>query len=156
MRFLCREDDQEIYREVRQLDVHDHELVTETYLKQLHLHKELGKPLPPWQTLGFFYEPNRIYWLVDDVGLIFAVFDTEHSANVHITFWDRRLRGREGLCRGLARMVLDRPGMCYLHTAIPEGSRATLAFAKRIGFEPILKDEAGIIHLVLGPQGVSP
>lgn len=152
MRFLCREDSQEIYREVRQLDTNDHILVTEVYLRQLQLFKDLGRPLPPWQTLGLLYEPNRIYWVVDDVGLIFAIFDTDHSANVHITFWDRRLRGREGLCRALAQLVLDRPGMCYLHTAIPKTSRATLAFAKRVGFEQVMEDEEGVVRLVIGPQ----
>lgn len=152
MRFLCREDGQEIYRDVVLLDTSDQVKVTEVFLRQLLLHKELGKPLPPWQTLGLFYEANRLYWLVDDVGLIFAIFDSDHSAGVHITFWDRRLRGREYLCRSLAELVLERPGMCYLHTSIPETSRATLAFAKRIGFEPVMTGEDGMVRLVIGPQ----
>lgn len=87
-----------------------------------------------FQSIDNLYDPNKVYFLVDDVGIIAAVPDGLGAAHVHITFWDRRLRGREALCRGVARWLLQNLNLTVLWTVIPQASRTTLAFARRLGF----------------------
>lgn len=88
-----------------------------------------------FQSIDNLYDPEKLYFLVDDVGIIAAVPDGLGAAHVHITFWDKRLRGRETLCKGVARWLLENMNLMVLWTAIPYASRATLAFAKRLGFK---------------------
>lgn len=76
------------------------------------------------------------FWLVDDVGLLCFDPFRQGEAHVHITFWDRRLRGREGLCRELAKSLMLRHNVTMLLTVIPLGSRTVSAFARRVGFVP--------------------
>lgn len=79
--------------------------------------------------------PDVIYYLVDDVGMVAIYPDSIHaSAHAHITFWDKRLRGRETLCREIAREVMKTWRLEFIWTVIPFDARATLAFAKRMGF----------------------
>ncbi len=78
-------------------------------------------------------------YLVDTVGaVIVLVQDPAVTAHVHITFWDKILVGREELCRELSRRVLREKNLSYLHTSIPIGARATMAFARRVGFKPVM------------------
>lgn len=82
-------------------------------------------------------DPSNKFFQVDDVGMI-AVMPTrlwDSLLHVHVTFWDRRLRGREGLCRSLAVWVSRFTGK-QLFTQIPEDRRILIEFAKRSGFEP--------------------
>lgn len=72
---------------------------------------------------------------VDDVGLVaVGPMRTDFMADVHITFWDKRLRGREDLCRRVAEWVIAGFGLQSVFTAIPVSAKATIAFAKRVGF----------------------
>lgn len=88
------------------------------------------------QTLEDLAIRCRDFWLVEGVGLLCFSMLTSNTAHVHITFWDRRLRGREGLCKALAGYIMDREGVETILTAIPPDSRTVLAFAKRVGFKP--------------------
>jgi hypothetical protein len=83
-------------------------------------------------------EHNWRLYQVDDVGLM-GVGPTLYRGmpDVHITFWDKRLRGREGLCRAVAYMVMGELEVPGLYTPIPATARATLAFAKRVGFRVV-------------------
>lgn len=143
-------------RSIREIDKTDHEAILWSFSKILDLHRELKAPEPPLETVALYRQPERITWLVDDVGLIFAVFDKPGRASVHIVFWDRRLRGREILCRGLADWVIHKFGLNYLCTSIPVTSGPTLGFAERIGFERVMQDDQGMVHLVYTTEVVSP
>lgn len=91
-----------------------------------------------WSSIDELYDDKKVFFLVDDVGIICVApnrVEIMPNAHVHITFWDGRLRGREGLCRGLAREVLNAYSLSYLWTAIPDSSKMILAFAKRVGFK---------------------
>ena len=86
----------------------------------------------PFATL---LDPNNKFFQVDEVGMI-AVMPLpkwEKLLHVHVTFWDGRLRGREGLCRSLSILV-TRMTDKFLFTQIPEDRAALLAFAKRVGY----------------------
>lgn len=88
-----------------------------------------------YRDLFSLLEPNVALLEVDDVGVIVVRYHPkEECADVHITFWDRRLRGRESLCRAVADYLMDFLKVRGLFTAIPGDSRATLAFARRVGF----------------------
>jgi hypothetical protein len=156
LNFKVREKGTELERSIREIDKSDHETILWTFSQILSLHRSMGKPEPPLSTVELFRQPERVSWLVDDVGLIFAVFDRPGRASVHIVFWDRRLRGREILCRGLADWMIHKWDLNYLCTSIPATSRATLAFAEKIGFEEVTRDLNGMVHLVYTTEVVSP
>lgn len=73
------------------------------------------------------------FYTVDDVGLLCFDPFAPGKAHVHITFWDKRLRGREGLCRTALLEVMNRSNVDTVLTAIPLGLRVVRAFAKRVG-----------------------
>lgn len=82
-----------------------------------------------------FMDSRNRFFLIDDVGVAAVLLEKSLPlAHVHITFWDRRLRGREELCKRLCDYVMFYMELDQLHTAIPQDSTAVLAFAKRIGF----------------------
>lgn len=91
-------------------------------------------------TRAFLDDRNR-FFLIDNVGIAAAIpqrwFETAH---VHITFWDRKLRGREELCRRLVEYVIETMELDHAITVIPRKSEAVLAFAKRIGFKDKSED----------------
>lgn len=71
-------------------------------------------------------------WCIDDVGAVFVIPDSYGSAEVHIAFWDGRLRGREVICKRLADAFLMRYHTLYAR--IPKEGKTVIAFAKRLGF----------------------
>ena len=155
MAFDTCEGGEDLTRTIREIDKDDHETILWSFSRVLDLHRDTKKPLPTLATVEVYRQPERTTWLVDDVGLIIAVRDKPHRAQVHIVFWDRRLRGREVLCRGVADYAIHRWHLAYICTTIPETSRATLEFAKRVGFEEVLR-ENGEVHLVYTTEVVSP
>lgn len=85
--------------------------------------------------IAHIYSPGARLFLVDDVGLMLkGCFQSGGLYDVHIGFWDLVLRGRELMCRAMARRVAEDAGARGVWTAIPIEARATLAFAKRVGF----------------------
>jgi hypothetical protein len=142
-------------RTIREVDKADHESILWSFSQILDLHRRLQKPEPPLETVALYRQPERITWLVDDVGMIFAVFDKPGRASVHIVFWDQRLKGREVLCRGLADWLIHKFRLNYICTSIPVTSRPTLRFARDIGFEEAVTWE-GMVHLVYTTEVVSP
>lgn len=156
MQFKVEEEGTEFEREVRELDKRDHEGILWSFSKILDLHREMGKPEPPLSTVELYRQEGRITWLVDFVGMMFAVLDRPNRASVHIVFWDRKLRGREVLCRGMADYIIHRWHLDYICTSIPLTSAPTLAFALRIGFEEVMTEEDGMVHLVYTTEVVSP
>lgn len=95
------------------------------------------------------YEPGVRVLLVDSVGVIIqGPFRVRGMPDVHVCFWDKILFGREKLCRSIAQRLADQADAPGVFTAIPESSRAILAFAKRVGFDVVDTCE-GIVNLVL-------
>jgi hypothetical protein len=79
---------------------------------------------------------------VDDVGLIMLdKLENGLYARVHITFWDRRLRGRERLCRRVADYWIDKYDLVGVYTTIPHDAAMVKEFCKRVGFQEIETDE---------------
>ena len=76
------------------------------------------------------------FYLVDDVGLLCFDPFQPGKAHVHVTFWDRRLRGREELCRQMCLMLMEWSNVQLVLTAIPLDARVVRAFAIRVGFKP--------------------
>ena len=79
----------------------------------------------------------RLYWLlVDTVGILAANFspDVDLGLDVHVTFWDSILRGREALCRRALRQAADHFGASRAFTALVPSNRTGIAFAQRCGF----------------------
>lgn len=92
--------------------------------------------------LSILFDDQTDVYLVDHVGAILVckqpVLFKPGAAHVHVTFWDKILRGREELCRQLANLVIEQERFWYLWTAIPENAGAIRFFARRVGFKPLL------------------
>lgn len=90
--------------------------------------------LPKDNPFTVLLDNKNKFFQVDNVGLI-AVLHMEgyQLLHVHVTFWDGRLRGREGLCRALSIFVENMTEK-FLFTQIPAEYRALIAFAKRVGY----------------------
>lgn len=88
------------------------------------------------QTLEDLLTNARDFLLVEGVGLLCFRILSPTIGHAHITFWDKRLRGREGLCQRALEMCMESRGVSCAFTAIPPEARTVLAFAKRVGFRP--------------------
>jgi hypothetical protein len=107
-------------------------------------------------TLEKFLGPKSVIWTVDDVGVLILLL--EAVPHVHAFFWDRRLRGREKLCRLAIQCLMRQFGLAEIWTSIPEGRAMVLNFASRIGFIPQtlhdnhiwMRTNAGDLHLAAG------
>lgn len=85
--------------------------------------------------LGVFLAPSTEILEVDDVGALVAVdIVPGRSAHAHMTFWDRRLCGREPLVRTAAELVMQAYDLAFVWTAIPVSNKQVLSFAERVGF----------------------
>jgi hypothetical protein len=89
--------------------------------------------LPSEAPLAPITDLNNFLCLIDDVGIILAAPFDKETAHIHMTFWDRRLRGRETLCSRVASYICRVTGLSLM-TAIPTSHRAVLEFVKRAGF----------------------
>ena len=79
---------------------------------------------------------NGLIWEVDSVGLIYITDIKPHSALAHFSFWDRRLKGREDLIRGMLRYGFETFGFHRIEAkvglyAAPWVSRAI----EKVGFK---------------------
>lgn len=137
--FLCKEKDGEVRRQVRLMD-----MSVPAILDTIEKMSKVRNFLPKENPVAPFIQSGNVFFEVDDVGMI-ALIPTEGLVHCHITFWDRRLRGREELCRTIAQWAHAMMGK-ILATGIPETSPAVLSFAKRIGFKE-MKREHGIVVL---------
>jgi hypothetical protein len=140
--FTCDEPKGQVIREVRALAATDIPFV---YAQMASSFAERGKACLPWEdALKEFMRLDKLYWVVDDVGLIIA----NQAGDVHVFFWDKRLRGREGMCRALVLIICEFYDRDFVWTKIPITERAVIAFAKRIGFQEKQSASAGLVTLV--------
>ena len=99
---------------------------------------------------------NALYQ-IDDAGIVFFKPRPPFTAEVHITFWDGRLRGREEICREIGRDFLIQRGIREgrFVTAVPHDRKAVIAFARRIGFKVSLSQDERVTVLVLDLPSIS-
>jgi hypothetical protein len=129
--FACDEPGGQVIRYVRPLEAMDIKFV---YNKITESFGERSKVGLPWhEALNEFMRLDKLYWVVDDVGLIIA----NKAGDVHVFFWDKRLRGRELMCRAMARIVCEIFELPAVWTEIPRSERAVLAFSRRVGFREV-------------------
>lgn len=140
--FTCNEPDGVRIRYVKPLAQRD---IPRVYKHLSDTIAARGRKLPADLALREFERLDKLYWTVDDVGLLIA----NQAGDTHIFFWDKRLRGREGLCKAMAQVAMEIFGRDSVWTSIPETERAVIAFAKRVGFVQE-KSEDGLVTLRLG------
>jgi hypothetical protein len=147
VKYICVEKDEEIERTVTPMSLDPAE-VLRVYDKLKGVpNLFVASGVCSAKTLEQLYDPAYHFWLVDDVGIICIAPVASGKGHAHITFWDGRLRGREGLAREFAKAAMAEHGLHTLITAIPLDSRATLAFAKRVGFRTAMKyNEFELLH----------
>lgn len=92
-------------------------------------------PLTSKEPLQHLYNENAMWMLVDTVGLVGIDMRTVLMPNIHVVFWDKRLRGREPIGRAICDWVLEFFSAPVITTQMPASSKATLAWTKRVGFE---------------------
>lgn len=82
------------------------------------------------------FSPNGLAWIVDDVGII-RITDIEagNKAQVHITFWDGRLKGREPILRYLLAHAMDLFELDHVYAIVPVANRSLLFATERFGFK---------------------
>lgn len=143
LEFACDERRGYVVRHVLEVEATP---MAEMYLR-LHLD---DMPSSPMKDISHIYSYGARLFLVDDVGMMLkGTIDFGGLVDVHIGFWDRVLRGREQMCRYMAELVAHDAGIRGVWTAMPPSARATLAFAKRIGFtEASHNDSAVVLTLI--------
>lgn len=126
----CVEKGREVVREIRQLDkLPEHALYIYDKIRVCRLQTGWETPLTLETLLGV----DTVVWQVDNVGVICLYFG--EVPHVHVFFWDRRLRGRETLCRQHAAKIMREWNFIELWTVIPQEASVIAAFAYRIGFK---------------------
>lgn len=102
-------------------------------------------------TYSAFLDDGNVVYLVDNVGTVFLKPRSGFIAEVHITFWDGRLRGREAICLEIGRDFLKQRGLREgrFVTAIPADRAAVIAFAKRVGFKIAVEGMIDVLVLDL-------
>lgn len=138
--FTCNEPEGTKIRYVRPLAPND---IPRVYAQMRASLNSRGRELPADIALHEFNRVDKLYWTVDDVGLLIATL----AGDVHIFFWDKRLRGREQLCRNMACVFMSIIQKDEVWTKIPEKERAVIAFAKRVGFKETENVE-GLVTLI--------
>lgn len=92
--------------------------------------------------------PEVVGFLVDKIGLLLMIRHSGYG-DVHITFWDRTLEGREALCNEMAQFVMASAGLQFLLTRIPQSRTRLLAFARAVGFVPVEFTESKVVMALM-------
>jgi hypothetical protein len=135
---LCLEKGGAIWRRISFLPLSPAKIMETVDLMQLVPNFLTGIDNP----YAIFLDPENTFFQIDDVGLITVMPIAEHL-HCHITFWDGRLRGREGLCRKLSTFVTGVTKK-ELITAVPKDRRVLLAFGRRAGFTETFHNEESV------------
>lgn len=127
---LCKEKDGAVWRGVRLVQPSID--WANSMIEKMHDVPNFLSKSNPYTEL---FDHRNLFFQVDEVGLIAVINLPQYDRlrHVHVTFWDGRLRGREGLCKTLATWVVNLSNV-ILFTQIPEDRKALLAFAERVGF----------------------
>jgi hypothetical protein len=136
----CLEKGKHVVRTVKLIDkLPERALYIYDKIRECKLQTGWESPL----TLELLLGTETVVWQVDDVGIICLHFGPR--PHVHVFFWDRRLRGREKMCRFHAAKILREYGFTELWTVIPQGMDVIAAFARRVGFKLQLIEQGRLI-----------
>lgn len=93
---------------------------------------------------------KRTYTLtVDDVGaVILSNIHQGLSAEVHVTFWDGRVRGRERMCRKIAEWLFRMYDLGEMYALIPEGNTTGQRLAKAVGFKNFRCENGNVLFIL--------
>lgn len=125
--FLCFEKKGPRIRKVRPLEPEDVVSVYESIKKVI---ESRDRVLPFDLALYEFARADKLYWVVDNVGLL--IFN--QAGDAHAIYWDKRFRGREEMTRTMLLISMNIFERSTAWTIMPSTERAAIAFAKRIGF----------------------
>lgn len=106
----------------------------------------MGIEIKDWQDmLNFFvkeypngsFESRGLCVQVDDLVGIFWLTDIEwpKQASIHYTFFDRRHKGREELCKEAIKYVFSTYRFHRVYTTVPIYAKVALQFIERLGFK---------------------
>lgn len=138
---VCQEPGGSVTRTVRPLEQRD---ILSAWRRMRASLETRGRTLPIELALREFSRLDKLFWTVDDVGLLIA----DSTGDTHVFFWDRRLRGREGLCRAMAYVTMEIFQLDATTTKIPESEKMMIAFAKRVGYTEEFELD-GVVYLRL-------
>lgn len=72
---------------------------------------------------------------VDNVGLVaLDLIERGRHARIHCTFWDKRLRGREFLCRRITEEWIDKYGLKGIYCQVAPTASVLRRFLERVGY----------------------
>lgn len=138
---ICQEPTGPVTRTVRPLE---QRAILPVWQRMRESLESRGRTLPLDLALREFGRLDKLFWTVDDVGLLIA----DSTGDTHVFFWDGRLRGREELCKAMAYVTMEIFELEETSTRIPESEKMMIAFAKRVGYtEEFVLD--GVVHLRL-------
>lgn len=89
---------------------------------------------------------------IDSIGA--GLLDDRHEgyARVHVTFWDKRLRGRELLSRRIVLWWMEKYSLGFIYSVVPLQSRTVIAFAKRVGFSELGTKDGHLFLIMYNPD----
>lgn len=94
-----------------------------------------------------FFDKRTIVLRTGDYGLAIIKDITPHrSADIHLTFWDRRFKGRWEECRQALRWLFDKMDLIRAVAVIPEIAYSTKTFLKSLGFKEEGKIRKGFLY----------
>jgi hypothetical protein len=86
---------------------------------------------------------------IDSVGaVVLSSINEGYSAEVHVTFWDGRVRGRERMCRKIAEWLFRMYSLAEMHCLIPEGNTTGLRLAKAVGFKDFRHENGNVLMIL--------
>ncbi len=94
-------------------------------------------------------QSTGIIWEVDDVGILYLTeISVGNDAYAHFNFWDRRIKGRENLIRGMMRNVMGEFNLHRISIEVGMFAAAWMCPAvERIGFTREGRKREAIWHV---------
>jgi hypothetical protein len=115
-----------------------------------YLRHRLPRDRSPIKNLEMIWSVGVRIFLVDDIGVMLkGPLEYIGLPDVHIAFWDKILNGREAMCRSMAQKIAEESHARGVFTAISKTGRATIAFARRVGFRISHTGETSLVLTML-------
>jgi len=87
------------------------------------------------QFTAMFFDPKAIIFATGDYGIArIANILIGRDCNIHLTFWDRRFRGRDTECRKAIQWAFNELRLARMTVIVPETVRSTISFLQALGF----------------------
>lgn len=99
--------------------------------------------------LSLLLAQNTYVLTIDDVGaVILTGIKKGCSAEVHVTFWDGRVRGRERMCRKIAEWLFRMYELSEMLCLIPEGNTTGRRLARAVGFVDFKHENGNVLFIL--------